>query len=408
MFQNSFGLRIAFVFAGGFLLYQGFQNWLKGEIDTHPEVVMLCLVLYMLAFFLLFASTLEERIIQKLEILILPSLIFAALFSIYVISEIFYMGVYRTDALAFTHYAAYFWRFPSWNPYPADMQKALEIFFVDVDYLTFTIDGDIITKLNYPALHFLVYVPFIFIGLQDMRWAIVFFEIIIMIYIFVKAPKNMRALMIVPLFAGSDLAINFTAGCLTDFLWVLPLLVVIFEFKNDTLSGAFYGLACSIKQVPWILAPFLLIKKWKESEEVNDKRFRLLSVLKFSLTSLLFFMIPNIFFLIKNPDAWYSGVSNPILGNLLVVSQGVSMLTQVGMIPLPIEFYTICSATLFIVLSINYFVYFDKIRHAFWIFPAAILWLSFRGLQNYFIYWIPLFVASLIMIHKEEGLSKRK
>ncbi len=402
MFQNSIGLRIAFIFAGGFLLYEGFQNWLRGDIDLHPEVVILCLIAYALAFFMLFISTLEDRVIYKLEILVPFSLIFSALFSIYVISEIFYIGVYRTDAMAFTHYAAYFWNFPSWNPYGADMQKALEMFSVNVDYLTLTMEGNIITQLNYPALHFLIYVPFILMGLMDVRWVTVLFLVVMIVYIYTKAPKKLRALVIIPLFAGSDLSINFTAGCLTDILWVLPLLVVIFEFKNDMLSGAFYGMACSIKQNPWILAPFLLIKKWKESAKTDGVRVRLLKLIKFSLTSFIFFIIPNIFFILKNPKVWYSGISNPVFGNLLVVSQGLSMLTQSGMVPLPAEFYTICASTIFIALLFNYFVYFDKLRHAIWLFPAAILWFSYRGLQNYFIYWIPLLVASLILIYKEE------
>ena len=76
------------------------------------------------------------------------------------------------------------------------------------------------------------------------------------------------------------------------------------------------------------------------------------------------------------------------------------MITQTGMVPLPMEFYTICTVVIFIALIINYFVYYDKIKHAMWMFPTIILWFSYRGLQNYFIYWIPMLVASIIMIYK--------
>lgn len=400
MLKDSLGIRIAFIFAGGFLLYEGFQNWLRGDIITNKEVVILCLFSYMLAFFMLFLSTLDEKIIRRSELLIPISLIFSSVFSIYVISEIFYKGVYRTDTMALTHYAANIWNFPSWNPYPFDLQEALRIFSVDIDYITFTLDGNLITNLNYPALHILIYSPFALIGLQDMRWVTFLFEIGSIIYIYTKAPKNLRALMLIPLFAGSDLAINFTAGCLTDFLWVLPLLVVIFEFKNDYISGAFYGLACAIKQIPWIFAPFLLISKWKDSEKEENLRKKIFRIMTFCLMSIIFFIVPNMHFMYKDFNSWYAGISQPIFGNLLVISQGLSMITQTGMIPLPMEFYTICTVVIFIALIINYFVYYDKIKHAMWMFPTIILWFSYRGLQNYFIYWIPMLVASIIMIYK--------
>ncbi len=401
MLKDSLGLRIAFIFTGGFLLYEGFQNWLRGDIIIHKNLVFFCLISYALAFLMLFLSTLEDRFIQKFEILIPLTLIFATIFSIYIISEIFYKGAYRTDAIALTHYAAHIWNFPSWNPYPFDLQKALGMYSVDVDYLTFTLDGNLITRLNYPALHILIYAPFILIGLEDMRWVTLLFEIGIICYIYAKAPKNLRALMLIPIFAGSDLAINFTAGCITDFLWVLPLLVVIFEFRNEHVSGAFYGLSCAIKQIPWIFAPFLLISVWKESKFYNFNK-RVLRTIRFMIISIIFFIIPNVFFMIKDIRAWISGISQPIFGNLLVLSQGLSMLTQSGIVPLPMEFYTVCTIVVFLTLIVNYFVYYDKIKYAMWVFPAIIMWFSYRGLQNYFIYWVPLLVASIIMLYDEK------
>ena len=89
MLKDSLGIRIAFIFAGGFLLYEGFQNWLRGDIIANKEVVILCLFSYMLAFLMLFLSTLDEKIIRRSELLIPISLIFSSVFSIYVISEIF-------------------------------------------------------------------------------------------------------------------------------------------------------------------------------------------------------------------------------------------------------------------------------------------------------------------------------
>ncbi len=49
----------------------------------------------------------------------------------------------------------------------------------------------------------------------------------------------------------------------------------------------------------------------------------------------------------------------------------------------------------------NYAVYFDRLKHIIWVMPIVTLWFSYRGLQNYFIFWVPMLVASAIYIYKE-------
>ncbi|MEM3382221.1 MAG: hypothetical protein QXQ11_08715 [Candidatus Bathyarchaeia archaeon] len=241
MMRSELILRLSYIFASSFLFYEGFQNWLRGKLETHHEVLFLCILTYVLALILLVLSMTTLRIIKRFSHLPLIALLFVTASSIYVIAEIQYKGIYRTDSMAFTHYAAQLWLFPSWNPYPHDLQKALEMFSVDIDYVTLKPDGDLVTNLNYPALHFLIFTPFIYFGVPDMRWVISSFELATFMIIYWKSPAEFRPLVIVPLFAGSDLAINFTAGCLGDYLWVLPLLLTVFYLENPVLSGLTHG-----------------------------------------------------------------------------------------------------------------------------------------------------------------------
>ena len=41
--DETFLVRLSFIFAAGFVLAEGLQNWIRGDIETHPEVVLLLL-----------------------------------------------------------------------------------------------------------------------------------------------------------------------------------------------------------------------------------------------------------------------------------------------------------------------------------------------------------------------------
>lgn len=395
---ENFTLRIFYLFTAGFLFYESFQNWLRGKIETHPEVVVLCVIGYSLALFLMTVSLSSIKILQRFKIIPLIALIFIMTSSIYVIAEIQYNGVYRTDSMAFTHYASQLWLFPSWNPYGHDLQIALEMFTVDVDYVTLKPDGDLVTNLNYPALHLLFFTPFAYFGLQDMRWITFIFAIAIILILYWKSPSEIRPLVLIPFFAGVDLAINFTAGCLNDFLWVLPLIITAFYIGNPLIAGLSFGLASAVKQQPWLLFPFLLTYIWRSEEYAGKKKTK--SIVMFTTSTIVGFLLPNIIFILKDPKSWLSDVTTPFSGQLIVISQGLSTITQSGYVPLSNNFYFFFAVSVFFLLLIYYNLYFEDLKYAIWAFPALILWFSPRGLQNYFIYLIPICLVAIVTWYK--------
>jgi len=347
----------------------------------------------------------SPRVLRRLRFLPLAALLFVTAFSIYVVAEVQYRGVYRTDSMAFTHYASQLWIFPSWNPYGADLQKALEMFSVDIDYVTLKPDGDFITNLNYPALHLLFFTPFVFFGLQDMRWVTFAFEVATILILYYWSPEETRPLVLIPFFAGADLSINFTAGCLGDILWVLPLMITALYIESPLISGLSYGLASAVKQEPWILLPFLLMWMWKSTRDTQTKKFRATTI--FSAAAATAFLIPNVSFIIKNPNAWLSDVITPLSGDLIVVSQGISTLSQTGLLPLSRSFYFTLAASVFLFLLINYSLHFEELKNTLWAFPAVIMWFTPRGLQNYFIYMIPLCLAASVKLYKESQMREK-
>ncbi|MCW4042785.1 MAG: hypothetical protein NWE90_03565, partial [Candidatus Bathyarchaeota archaeon] len=85
---ENFTLRIFYLFTAGFLFYESFQNWLRGKIETHPEVVVLCVIGYSLALFFMTVSLSSIKILQRFKIIPLIALLFILSSSIYVIAEI--------------------------------------------------------------------------------------------------------------------------------------------------------------------------------------------------------------------------------------------------------------------------------------------------------------------------------
>jgi uncharacterized membrane protein len=236
-------------------------------------------------------------------------------------------------------------------------------------------------------------------GLKDARIIIYLFELATLVVVYVWSPKELRPLALIPLFAGSDLAINFSAGSIADFVWLLPMVLMVVWLDYPFIAGAMFGLACAVKQTPWLLAPFLIV--WFLRSMPNSALSnRLKRVVLFASTSFVAFLIPNLWFMTQDFNAWYAGVFTPAFGNLVVLSQGLSLITLASGVPLPPAFYLTTVAIVAATVLAEYYLYFEKLAYTLWAFPALILWFSYRGLQNYFIFWTPLLVMSVVILYK--------
>lgn len=399
--DEVFILRVAFIFSGQFALYEGFQDYNRGS--GHPEAIILTLAVYGVSLLVIAMSLLPSSTILRFRDVPLLPLMLATLTSLYVVATISYRGAYRTDVLAFSHYAAILFVNQGVNPYTQSMAKALDLFAVQPSDLTPLTSGTYLMTFQYPALQFLVFVPFVWLGLRDMRWVLVLFEVAVVLTLYLKGPRKLRPMLLLPLFAGSDLMINFTAASVSDALWVLPLLFAAFCLESPLASGLFYGLACAMKQTPWFLAPFLLIYLIR-TEDGKNLRKRLLRATKFAATTIAVFLAVNLPFMLANSAAWFRNVLTPMTEDLVIHSQGFSSLTEVGLLSVGRIFYTVVFGSVFVVLIVNYYVYFEKLRYVLWIFPGIVLWFSYRALTNYIIYWTPLMLVSLILWYKAEEL----
>ena len=402
---EQFFVRVSMLFAAGFIFAEGLQNWIRGRVETHPEVVLLIILTYALAFALFLLATMNTKGIMKLRDVGFASLILTTAVSWYVVTQVEHPAAYQTDALAFVHYSAILLS-RGVNPYPQDLQSALSMFSVSPEFITLTPNGNLVSTLNYPALQVIAFLPAVWAGLVDARIIIYLFEIATMVIVYIWSPKEIRPLALIPLFAGSDLAINFSAGSIADFIWVLPVVLMVVYMERPLMAGVMFGLACAVKQTPWLLAPFLLIWFFRSGMSLG-LHSRLKRVGMFTAGGVVAFLIPNLWFMLNDFGAWYSGVVTPAFGNLVVLSQGLSLITLASGVPLPPVFYLIATLVVAATLIVEYYVYFEHLALALWAFPAIILWFSYRGLQNYFIFWTPLLVMSTVLLYKRSYFERK-
>ncbi|MGA2791391.1 MAG: hypothetical protein ABSF00_11580 [Candidatus Bathyarchaeia archaeon] len=404
---ESFILRLSFLFVGQFSLYEGFQDWNRGRADIHPEVAVATLLIYAISLFVIALSLMPDATVFKLKDFSLLPLVLATITSVYVVAEIAYKASYRTDVLAFSQYAAILVT-KGLNPYTQDLTPALSMFAVQPSDLTPLSTGSYLATFQYPSLHFLIFVPFVLMGLKDMRWVLVMFELGIIAVLYIKCPENLRPMLILPLYAGSDLMINYTASSVTDMLWVLPLVLVAFTIdKKPALSGVLYGIACAIKQPPWLLAPFIIIYLVR-TQHTRETRDKLVRIAKFVGPALGLFFLVNLPFAFSDPLGWLRNIVTPITSNLVILSQGPAVLSQVGLINVGRTFYTLLAIGVLVVLVTNYYVYFSQLRYVVWILPGIILWFSYRALTSYVIYWIPLMLVSLVLWYNSTDYSHNR
>jgi uncharacterized membrane protein len=232
--------------------------------------------------------------------------------------------------------------------------------------------------------------------MSDLRWVVVAAEILALAVLWLKAPAAIRPLAFLPIAIDPDQFVHFTAGGVTDYLWVLPLMGTAFLLRDRRYLAAalLFGTAAAVKQQPWLLAPFLCIWVWYDHED-DPLLQRLRPVAVFVAGSLAAFLAFNLPFALWDFEGWLASVFLPFHEDLIPFGSGLSMLTQVGAAQLPKSFYTLATFGVWAILLIAYATHFRALKYAVWLLPGLVLWFSYRSLQSYFIYWTPLLIIAL-------------
>jgi hypothetical protein len=278
------------------------------------------------------------------------------------------------------------------NPYTWNFSDITRVYRAQDINLTPFLDGSYQYRLTYPALPTLALLALDAIGIDQPRVLGFIFYIVLVCLIFLSAPPRIRPVILLPVFLLKDITPAIMNGTL-DVVWSVLLIGVILTWKRPVLSAILFGLACAFRQQPWFVAPFLLIYLWNQPENIGERWHR---VARFVGISVGVFLVINLPFILWDFRAWMLGAFEPSYALFNVYSHGLGALSQFGITTLPREFFTILQVSFLILALFIHWRHPRMIGQAFWIFPAIFFWFYYRGLANYWIFWLPpLLVASI-------------
>lgn len=308
---------------------------------------------------------------------------------------------YGTDELAFDQYAGQLLEHGI-NPYVHSMAQAFQLFNVSPDGYTFLLNGHTVVSLSYPALSFLVYVPFLLAGWSTQLAVSVNVAawLLSLALLFVLLPKRLRPLAIV---VGSlGIYVSYAVGGVTDALFVPLLVGAVYRwdrFGVDTgwrmwRGPALLGLAMAVKQTPWLVLPFLLTGVVLE----RSRREGLASGLhvggQYLAIALGAFALPNLPFIIWAPHAWLSDVVTPIVSQTVPAGQGlVDLSLFFGVGGGSLVAYSVVLAVVFTAIWVVFAVTYPSLKGWTVFLPSIILFFSARSLGSYL---VTLFPAALV------------
>src|SRR4029079_12801287 len=155
---------------------------------------------------------------------------------------------------------------------------------------------EFVTRPSYPALSFLLLVPFVAVGI-DTNYLYLGCLIAAMAIIVWRDAATLRPFVLTGLLGASCLA-AFTVGGSADLLYALPLVVA--WIWRDRLGGAIaFGVAVAIKQIAWFVAPFYLIAV------IGSSGWR--AAIRHGAIAAAIFAVTNLPFIVWHPRDWLAG-----------------------------------------------------------------------------------------------------
>jgi hypothetical protein len=182
---------------------------------------------------------------------------------------------------------------------------------------------EFVTRPSYPALSIVLLVPFVALGI-DTNYLYLACLIAAMAIICWRSPAGLRPFVLTGLLGASCL-MAFTIGGSADLLYALPLVVA--WIWRERLGGALaLGVAASIKQIAWFVAPF-----WLLAIAARDGRR---AALRQAAVGAGVFALTNVPFALWHPADWIAGVLTPVTAPMFPRGAGLVFAATDGPLPL--------------------------------------------------------------------------
>jgi uncharacterized membrane protein len=290
------------------------------------------------------------------------------------------------------------------NPYGLDLTHQLQPFNLPAQISTPIFGRGVVHTISYPALSFLLYVPFgaiLGVGAPYALFADGVAWIVLMALLWRLLDTRLRP--VVPLLASMWIYVTFVDSGVTDMLFLPFLCLALYRWDRFLstderrhirwLGPVCLGLACSVKPTPWLIAPFLLAAVTVEAARRGASPWR--TALRYAALALGTFLAVNGPFIAMDPAAWFHGALLPIVEPLVPTGEGIVQL------PLYLHMagghvgYLGAAGVGAVAASLGAFVVgYPRTRRLLPLMATVPLLVSSRSLINYFIY-----VAILMLVH---------
>jgi hypothetical protein len=275
-------------------------------------------------------------------------------------------------------------------PYPNEqqLQEAWQKAINNPDKKTVEIE----TRMNYPAGAFILPAPFIWLGINDIRWVYLIFVLISLGITIGIAPTKYRIPLAAVYIVGIPFWNSILGGETGTLAFPFMLLGWILVKRNLWLSAILMGLAMTVKQTSFFLVPFYLILIYRT---VGIKR----SLISAGIMAVIFGGV-NLPFIIDNPGLWINSMGAPMSEDFFPLGAGLITIVTSGLVDIrSTAIFTLMEG---IVLGAGLAWYFLNCRKfpntgpvlAF--FPLFFAW---RSLWSYFFY-IDIIVLTAVIFNE--------
>jgi uncharacterized membrane protein len=389
--------RIAWTLAGVTLLLWSLD--LFGAVDSSPWLSPVMVVLTLWGFGVIVGSwyprPVDPRLATVLAWTTVGLVVAALVFWSY--TQIVTAPAYGTDEVAFDQYAAQLFLHGA-NPYVHSMAPAFSLFHVSPNGYTFRLTGQPVTSLSYPALSFLIYVPFLALGwsTQLAVWVNVAAWALGIVLGFALLPREVRALA--PVVASLGIYIGYAVGGVTDALFVPLLIGAVYRWDRfATTRGPWawrapllLGLAMAVKQTPWLVLPFLAGGIAAEARAIGGWGAAARTTGRYLALVAGAFLVPNLAFIWASPHAWFTGVLTPVLSNVVPAGQGlVGLSLFLGIGGGSLTAYSVALVVAFFALWCTYLAAYPVFKAWAVVCPAIVLFFSSRSFGSYLVTLVP-------------------
>jgi len=278
------------------------------------------------------------------------------------------------------------------NPYGKDLSAYHDRFRMSGHVMTPRVDGSSVNIQPYPALSFLIYIPSLLLHF-DPRWISVLAHVFTLLLLYVIAPRQLRIIAVMVLSFNPDFY-DYDAGSVTDVTYIPFLCAAAFWWiRRPILASAMIALACALKQDAWLDLPAFFFGIYLLSE--GSRSSRLVTVARGTVVAIVVWLIPNIYFMVNDFAGWKSGILEPFIDHNVEFGSGViNLFLQSKAIASP-QLMTIAALAVAASMLGLFIIYPRKLRNVMWLLPGMMLFMAPRSLQNYFLYLIPVCMASL-------------